>query len=83
MFRAIALTLRARLRFAEALKKLASSAIPLLASPQGGEGCVIKKISRSDRSRRSRGGFPNAAAVLDSSENHPGLAVNGSFATFC
>ena len=34
------------------------AATPLLASPQGGEGCVIKKMSRSHRSRRSRGGFP-------------------------
>src|SRR5690242_19970757 len=27
--------------------------IPLLASPQGGEGCVMKKMPRSDRIRRS------------------------------
>src|SRR5438067_680244 len=42
----------------EAVKKLQSRVIPLLASPQGGVGCVINKISRSHRSRRSRGGFP-------------------------
>src|SRR6266699_3061405 len=48
----------------EGVNELESNVIPLLASPQGGEGCVIKKISRSHRSRRSRGGFPTAAAVL-------------------
>src|SRR5439155_22864362 len=34
------------------------------ASKEGGEGCVIKKMLRSHRSRRRRGGFPTAAAVL-------------------
>src|SRR6185295_8123229 len=36
-------------------------------------GCVIKKMSRSDRSGRSRGRFP-----LHPSENHPGLALSGA-----
>jgi hypothetical protein len=51
---------------------------PLLASQQGGVAASIKKISRSDGNRRSRGGFP-----LDyQSENHPGSAISGCFATF-
>src|SRR3989442_12179800 len=40
------------------MKKLKSGVIPLLASPQRGGGCVFNRISRSHRSRRSRGGFP-------------------------
>src|SRR5262249_21991764 len=44
----------------EGVNELESGVIPLLASRQGGEGCVIKKISRSRRSSRSRGGFPFA-----------------------
>src|SRR5438105_4061239 len=35
--------------------------IPLLASPQGGVAASSKKISRSHRSRRSRGGFPSVS----------------------
>jgi len=42
----------------EGVNELESSNIPLLASPQGGVGCFMKKMSRSHRSRRSRGGFP-------------------------
>ena len=40
--------------------------------------CVIKKILRSHRLRRRRGGFP----LLYESENHPGLAISGGFALF-
>src|SRR4030095_6560298 len=54
---------------------------PLLASPQGGGGCVIKKISRSHRIGRSRGGLP-LVFILFSSENHPGFAISGGFAIF-
>ena len=35
-----------------------NQAVIPLASQQGGEGCVIKKNSRSHRRRRSRAGFP-------------------------
>src|SRR3954465_2749268 len=42
-------------------------------------GCVYQEISRSDRNRRSRGGFPFAYFL---SENHPGCALTGSFAIF-
>ena len=42
----------------EGVNELQGGELPLLASPQGGAGCVIKKISRSHRSRRRRGGFP-------------------------
>src|ERR1041385_8057554 len=38
--------------------------IPLLASPQGGEGCVMKKISQSDRSRRRGEGGAGARQSL-------------------
>src|SRR6266852_4238621 len=44
-------------------------------SPQGGEGCVINKISRSYRSRRSRGGFPTVAAVWIHRKTTPALPL--------
>jgi hypothetical protein len=49
---------------------------PCITARRGGG--VIKKISRSHRNRRRRGGFP----FYSQSENHPGLAVSGGFATF-
>ena len=48
----------------EAVKKMRSglrSATPLLASPQGGVAASSRKMSRSHRSGRSRGGFPFAS----------------------
>jgi hypothetical protein len=36
----------------EGMNELESRELPLVASPQGGAGCVIKKISRSNRNRR-------------------------------
>jgi hypothetical protein len=51
-------TVSCRRGLTEAVNELKSRAIPLLASPQGGEGSGIKEISRSIQSRRGRGGFP-------------------------
>src|SRR5438876_8080572 len=48
------------------------------ASPQGGEGCVIKKMLRSHRSLTQPGWF----SFCSQSENHPGLAISGGFAAF-
>src|SRR5215467_10740691 len=64
------------------------------ASKQGGEGCVINRILRSHRSRRSRArsasaiarsrksGFPTAAAVSLSIGKPPRPRVSGGFAIF-
>src|SRR5215470_4761096 len=58
--------------------ELQASDIPLLASPQGGVAASSKKILRSHRSRRGRGGFP----FCSPSENHPVRAISGCYATF-
>src|SRR2546427_3146197 len=66
-----------------------SSVIPLLASPPRSASAIarslkkrrggraIKKISRSLRCSRGRGGFP----IENKKENHPVCAEQGSFAT--
>src|SRR5439155_21062919 len=53
------------------------AAIPLLASPQGGVAASLRKFRAATEA--------DAAGVvfhLFSSENHPGLAISGCFATF-
>jgi hypothetical protein len=61
----------------EAVKKLESGVIPLLASPQGGVAASSIKC-RAATEADAAGWF----SFRSQSENHPGLAISGGFATF-
>src|SRR5438046_788595 len=61
----------------EAVKKLESSAIPLLASLQGGVAERFRKYREASAYREA-----GVVFLLDSSENHPGCVCFGGFAKF-
>ena len=63
--------------FQEGVNELQSGVIPLLASPQGGVAASSKKCRAATEADAA-----GVVFLLVSSENHPGLAIEGCFAAF-